>query len=78
MINILFKILNVKGIFNTVKDSGQTLFFRAKAKLLKMMFRAGSSCSKILNGKKCIRYSEKFQGKLVFLGKRKLFKSPEG
>ena len=32
------------------------------------------SCSKILNGKKYIQYSEKFQGKLCFQGKRKLIK----
>jgi len=38
-------------------NSGQTLFFRASA-----------SCSKILNDKKYIQYSEKFQGKLFVSG----------
>ena len=45
------------------KNSRATLFFRASA-----------SCSKILNGKRYIRYSENFQGKLCFQGKRKLLK----
>ena len=45
------------------KISGHPLFFRASA-----------SCSKILNGKKYIQYSENFQGKLCFQGKRKLLK----
>ena len=41
-----------------------TLFFSGQAQ----------SCSKILNGKKCIQYSEKFLVKLCFQGKRKLLK----
>jgi len=39
--------------------------------------RASASCSKILNGKKYIQYSEKFQGKLCFQGKCKLLKNSE-
>jgi len=46
-----------------VKNSRATVFFRASA-----------SCSKILNSEKYIKYSEKFQGKLCFQGKRKLLK----
>ena len=42
-----------------------------------VFFRASASCSKILNGKKYIQYSEKFQGELFFQGNRKLFKNPE-
>jgi len=38
-------------------NSGHTLFAWASA-----------SCSKILNGKKYIQYSEKFQSKLCFSG----------
>jgi len=38
------------------------------------VFRASASCSKILNSKKYIQYSEKFQGNLCFQGKRKLLK----
>jgi len=38
--------------------SGHTLFFKAI-----------ESCSKILNDKKYIQYSEKFHGKLSFSGK---------
>jgi len=48
-----------KYIFNAV-NSGQ-LCFSGQAQ----------SCSKILNGEKYIQYSEKFQGKLYFQGKRK-------
>jgi len=43
-----------KIIFNTA-NSGHSLFFRASA-----------SCSKILNGKQYIEYSENFEGKLSF------------
>ena len=46
-------------------NSGHTLFFRAS-----------TSCSKVLNVKNYIHYSEKFQGKLCFQGKRKLLKNP--
>jgi len=60
------KILNVKSIFNTVKNSRATLFFRANA-----------SCSKNPECKKYIQYSEKFQGNSVFQGKRELLKNPE-
>ena len=35
------------------------------------------SCSKILNGKKYIQYSEKFQGKLCFSGQAHIAKNPE-
>ena len=75
------KILNEKHIFNTV-DSGQTLFLRESAKLLRNpewsktyiqcsefeahCFSGRASCSKILNGKNYIQYSENFQGKLCF------------
>jgi len=44
-----------------VKNSSATLFSRQ-----------AQSCSEILNGKKYIQCSEKFQGKLGFQGKRKL------
>ena len=58
------KILNDKKyIFNTVIVFRATLFFRVSA-----------SCKKILNSKKYIQYSEKFQRKLCFQGKRKLLK----
>ena len=50
--------LKIYCIFKSVNViSGQTPLFRASA-----------SCSKILNGKKYIQYSEKFQGKLCFSG----------
>jgi len=59
----LLKILNVKSILNinTVKNSRATLFFRASA-----------SCSKILNLKSYIPYSENFQGKRKLLKNREL------
>ena len=38
-----------------------------------LFFRASASCSKILNGKKCIQYSGKFHCKLVFQSKVKKF-----
>jgi len=57
------KILNVKSIFNTVKN------FRAH-----WFSGQAQSCSKILNGKKYIQYSDIFQGKLCFQDKRKLLK----
>ena len=47
-----------------MKKSRATLFF----------FQDKRRCSKILNGKKYIQYSEKFQGKLCFQGKQKLLK----
>jgi len=40
-------------------------------------FRASASCSKILNDKKYIQYSEKFKGNSVFQGKGTLLKNPE-
>ena len=46
-------------------NSGHPLFFRASA-----------SYSKILNSKKYIQYSEKFQGKL-FSGQGQIVKNPE-
>jgi len=46
-----------------VKNSRATLFFKASP-----------SCSKILNGKKYIQYSENFQGN-CFQGKRKMLKT---
>jgi len=58
------KILNIKSTFTTVKIFRATLFFSGQAQ----------SCSKILNGKKYIQYSEKFQEKLCFQGKRMLIK----
>ena len=45
------------------KVQGNPVFFQGKRR-----------CSKILNGKKYIQYSEKFQGKLCFQGKQKLLK----
>jgi len=80
------------SIFNTVKKSRVTLFFRASASCSKILnnkkyifrtvnsghplfFRACASCSQILNGKRYIQYSEKFQGKLCFQGRRKLISS---
>jgi len=42
-----------------------------------LFFRASASCSKILNGKKYIQYSENFQGNSVLQGKRELLKNPE-
>jgi len=43
------------------------------------VFRASASCSKIRKDKKIyIQYSEKFQGKLRFQGKRKLLKNLNG
>jgi len=38
------------------------------------VFQGKRSCSKILNTKKYIQYSENFQGKLCFQGKHKLLK----
>ena len=46
-----------------MKNCRATLFFQGKRR-----------CSKILNSKKYIQYSEKFQGKICFQGKRKLLK----
>ena len=83
------KLLNVKSIFNTVKNFRATLFFRASA-----------SCSKILNDKKyfntvknsretlpfrasasCSKLlnvcSEKFQGISVFSGQAQVAQNPE-
>jgi len=87
------KILNVKRIFNTVKNLGHTLLFRASA-----------SCSKILNVKHIFNTVKNFRahcfsgqaqvvkkswmsnvysiqwkisGHTVFQGKRKLLKNPE-
>jgi len=37
-----------------------------------LFFRASASCSKILNSKKYIQYSEKFQGKLYFSGQEQV------
>jgi len=61
------KILNDKKyIFNTVKIFRAPSVFQYKYKLLKT-----PEC------KKCIQYSEQFQGNCVFQGKRKLLKNPE-
>jgi len=49
-------------VFHTVKNFRATLFFRASA-----------SCTKVLNGKKYIRYSGKFHVKLCFSGKGEKF-----
>jgi len=54
-------------MFNTVKN------FRAHC-----FSGQAQSCSKILNGKTYIQYSEQFQGKLCFQGKRKLLKILNG
>ena len=59
------KILNVKNIFNTVKNFRAQSVFQGKRKLLK-----NPEC------KTYIQYSEKFQG-TVFQSKRKLLKNPE-
>ena len=39
-----------------------------------LFFRVSASCSKILNDKKYVQYSEQFLGNSVFQGKRKLLK----
>jgi len=59
------KILNVKAIFNTVKN------FRSHS-----VFRASASCSKILNVKSLFNTVKKFRT-LFFHGKRMLLKNPE-
>jgi len=51
----LVKILNVKSMFHTVDNSGQTLFFRASA-----------SCSKIPNDKKYFNAVKNFRATLFF------------
>jgi len=43
-------------------------------KYLGNSFSKQAQVAQILNGKKYIQYSEKFQGKLCFQGKRKLLK----
>ena len=60
------KILNVKSIFNTLKNFRTHAVFQGKRKLLRNP-----------EWKKYIPYSEKFQGTLCFQGKRKLLKKPE-
>jgi len=60
------KILNVKRIFNTVKNFRAHSAFQGKRKLLK-----NPECQTY------IQYSEKFQAHSVFRGKRKLLKNPE-
>jgi len=60
------KILNVKSIFNTVKNFRAHSVFQGKCKLLK-----NYEC------KKYIQYSENFQVTLCFQGNPKLLKNPE-
>jgi len=52
-----------KYIFSALKNFRATLFFRTRA-----------TCSKILNDKKYIQYSEKFLDNSVFQGKRRCSK----
>ena len=86
-------ILNVKRIFNTVKNFRANSVYQGKRKLFKILndkkyiFDEVNSGHTVFQGKrkllknpeckKYIQYSEKFQGKLCFQGKRKLFKNPE-
>jgi len=59
------KLLNVKS--EAVLPPPLALKFELR--LPKWAIEEAQSCSKILNGKKYIQYSEKFQGKLCFQGK---------
>jgi len=60
------KLLNVKSIFNTVKNFKATLFFSASA-----------TCSKILNDKKYIFNTLKIPGQLCFSGQAQLAQNSE-
>ena len=78
----------IKKDFNSVKPSRASLFFRARASYSKILnvksifntvkiCRASASCSKILNDKIDIQYSENFQGPLCFSGQALVFQKSE-
>jgi len=84
------KILNVKGIFNTVKNFRENYVIRASASCSKLqneknisefsaqsIFQGKRKLLKTPECKKYIQYSEHVQGKLCFQCKRMLLKNPE-